>query len=225
MFPGSNCDRDIAYALRVAGFDEVVFLWHGERELFPLGVEDLVVLPGGFSYGDYLRAGAIAAHSPIMEAVREHAERGGLVLGICNGFQILCEAGLLPGVLLPNVSGRFVCRHVEFKVERNVSVISAAFAVGERLCMPVAHGEGRYWLSAEGLSNLEERGQIVFRYVDNPNGSAGAVAGVCNERGNVLGMMPHPERAIFPHLGFGDGLRLLQALLACGYPLQASEIR
>lgn len=219
IFPGSNCDRDVAYALRLAGFEDVVFLWHGERSLAPLGVDDLVVLPGGFSYGDYLRAGAIAAHSPIMDAVREHAERGGLVLGICNGFQVLCEAGLLPGALLPNASGRFVCRHVELRVEKNISAVGVAFGVGERLRMGIAHGEGRYWVSAEELARMEERGQVVLRYVDNPNGSVGAIAGVCNEVGNVLGMMPHPERAIFPERGYGDGLRFLRALLKWGVEL------
>jgi phosphoribosylformylglycinamidine synthase subunit PurQ / glutaminase len=206
VFPGSNDDRDALEALAALGA-EAVPVWHGQRELPEL---DAVVLPGGFSYGDYLRAGAIARFSPAMEAVTEFAADGGLVLGICNGFQVLCEAGLLPGALRPNTSLAFVCRDVNLVVERTDTPFTARCAAGQRLTIPVKHGEGCY------VAPPDLDGHVVFRYApgDNPNGSAADIAGVVNELGNVVGLMPHPEHAVDPLLGSTDGALILGSLVS-----------
>jgi phosphoribosylformylglycinamidine synthase I len=198
QFPGSCDERDALHACSQLG--EARLIWHEERDL---GDVDAVVVPGGFSYGDYLRAGAIARFSPAMEAVAEHAEAGRPVLGICNGFQVLCEAGLLPGALLRNEDLRFVCRQVEL-----------IDAEGERLSIPVKHGEGRYWAPEEMLDEIEANGQVAYRYApgQNPNGSARDIAGVRNEAGNVLGLMPHPEHAVDPLTGSTDGLKIFEAV-------------
>jgi phosphoribosylformylglycinamidine synthase I len=198
QFPGSCDERDALHACGLLG--EARMIWHEERDL---GGVDAVVVPGGFSYGDYLRAGAIARFSPAMEAVAEHAAGGGAVLGICNGFQVLCEARLLPGALLLNDSLRFVHRQVELTDDR-----------GERLSIPVKHGEGRFWAPEEMLDEIEANGQVAYRYAEgqNPNGSARDIAGVRNEAGNVLGLMPHPEHAVDPLTGSADGLKVLEAL-------------
>jgi phosphoribosylformylglycinamidine synthase len=211
QFPGSCDERDAVLACERVGEAELV--WHGENEL---GGIDAVVVPGGFSYGDYLRAGAIARFAPIMDSVREFAEAGRPVLGICNGFQVLCEAGLLPGALLPNEGLRFVCRQVELEVVNAGTVATGACRPGERLSIPVKHMSGRWLAPAETLAELESRGQIVFRYGagQNPNGSVGDVAGVSNERGNVVGLMPHPEHAVDPLTGSADGLRLFESIVA-----------
>ncbi|HEU5477677.1 MAG TPA: phosphoribosylformylglycinamidine synthase subunit PurQ [Gaiellaceae bacterium] len=203
-YPGSQDDRDALWAL--AALDaEAVSVWHGEQELPDL---DAIVLPGGFSYGDYLRCGAIARFSPVTAAVREFAAAGGLVLGICNGFQILCEAGLLPGALLRNESLRFVCRDVRLTVERDDLPFTTRCAAGRQLVLPVKHGDGRY-LAPPDL----DASQVVLRYLDNPNGSVESIAGVCNETGNVMGLMPHPEHAVDPLLGSDDGALLLASLV------------
>ncbi|WP_337170565.1 phosphoribosylformylglycinamidine synthase subunit PurQ [Gemmatimonas aurantiaca] len=218
-FPGSNCDEDAFHAIADHLGQEAVYLWHKDHDL--QGV-DLVILPGGFSYGDYLRAGAIARFSPIMQEVVAHAKRGGLVLGICNGFQIACEAGLLPGALLRNVSLRFVSAPVSLRVESIATRFTSQYHVGQVIRIPVAHGDGRYTADADTLAQLEGDGQVVFRYVDdngeatdaaNPNGSQRNIAGIVNAEGNVLGMMPHPERAMESALGSTDGLPLFQSLL------------
>jgi phosphoribosylformylglycinamidine synthase subunit PurQ / glutaminase len=209
MYPGSNDDHDALWALSALDA-EAVPVWHGEPELPEL---DAVVLPGGFSYGDYLRCGAIARFSPATAAVREFAEAGGLVLGICNGFQVLCEAGLLPGVLLRNESLQFICRDVRLTVERDDLPFTARCTKGQRLVIPVKHGDGR-WFAPPGLvSELEANRQIVLRYAEPVNGSVDDIAGVCNERGNVMGLMPHPEHAVDPLLGSDDGSLILAALV------------
>jgi phosphoribosylformylglycinamidine synthase len=208
-FPGSNDDRDALWAL--AALDaEPIAVWHSETELPDL---DAVVLPGGFSYGDYLRCGAIARFSPAMTAVAGFAEAGGLVLGICNGFQILCEAGLLPGVLRPNTSLAFVCRDVPVTVERTDTPFTARCSDGERLVIPVKHGEGCWYADEELYAALAERDQIVLRYAEPVNGSVGDVAGVISEAGNVMGLMPHPEHAVDPLLGSADGALILASLV------------
>jgi phosphoribosylformylglycinamidine synthase subunit PurQ / glutaminase len=210
VFPGSNDDRDAAWALRALGADTVL-VWHAEPQLPDVGA---VVLPGGFSYGDYLRAGAIARFSPVMRAVADFAADGGPVLGICNGFQILCEAGLLPGVLRPNASLRFVCRDVSLRVERADTIFTTRCALGDRLTIPVKHGEGCWYADRELLARLEEANQIVLRYDgQNPNGATADVAGIVNEDGNVFGLMPHPEHAVDPMLGSGDGALVLASLV------------
>jgi phosphoribosylformylglycinamidine synthase I len=210
VFPGSNDDRDAAWALGALGADPVP-VWHGEPELPDVGA---VVLPGGFSYGDYLRCGAIARFSPVMSAVASFAAGGGLVLGICNGFQILCEAGLLPGVLRPNASLRFVCRDVPLRVERKDTALTARCELHRRLLVPVKHGEGCWFADAELLAEVEAAGQVVLRYDgDNPNGSVADVAGVTNAEGNVFGLMPHPEHAVDPLTGSADGALLLASLV------------
>jgi phosphoribosylformylglycinamidine synthase subunit PurQ / glutaminase len=211
VFPGSNDDRDAAGALERVGA-EARRVWHDEPDL-PRGTA-AVVLPGGFSYGDYLRCGAIARFSPIMRAVAAFAADGGFVLGICNGFQILTEAGLLPGVLRANASLSFVCRDVRLRVERNDLPFTSRAAVGDELTIPVKHGEGCWFADELLLSTLDANGQIVLRYAagDNPNGAVADVAGVCNEAGNVLGLMPHPEHAVDPLLGSSDGVVLLGSL-------------
>ena len=210
VFPGSNDDRDAALALEALGAAPVL-VWHGEHELPAVGA---VVLPGGFSYGDYLRAGAIARFAPVMTAVRDFADAGGLVLGICNGFQILCEAGLLPGALRPNESLSFVCREVPLTVERDDTPFTTRCTPGQRLVIPVKHGEGSWFADDELYANLEANRQIVLRYAEPCNGSVGDVAGVVNERGNVFGLMPHPEHAVDPLLGSTDGALVLGSLVA-----------
>jgi phosphoribosylformylglycinamidine synthase I len=210
VFPGSNDDRDAALALEGLGADTAL-VWHGEQELPRVGA---VVLPGGFSYGDYLRCGAIARFSPAMSAVARFAAEGGLVLGICNGFQILCEAGLLPGALRPNASLAFVCRDVALRVEQADTPFTARCEPGQRLTIPVKHGEGCYFADSELLEKLESNGQVVLRYEDeNPNGSIAAIAGVANTEGNVMGLMPHPEHAVDGLLGSTDGAFVLGSLV------------
>jgi phosphoribosylformylglycinamidine synthase len=208
-FPGSNDDRDAAWALGALGAEPVP-VWHADPALPELAA---VVLPGGFSYGDYLRCGAIARFSPAMEAVAAFAAEGGLVLGICNGFQILCEAGLLPGVLRPNASLSFVCRDVRLTVERSDTPFTARCVAGQSLTIPVKHGEGCWFAPDELVADLLERGQIVLRYAEPCNGSVGDVAGVVNEERNVMGLMPHPEHAVDPLLGSADGALVLASLV------------
>jgi len=210
VFPGSNDDRDAAWALGAVGA-EPVFVWHAEHEL-PTET-GAVVLPGGFSYGDYLRSGAIASVAPAMDAVRRFAERGGPVLGICNGFQILCEARLLPGTLRANRQLEFVCRDVTLRVESTTSPLLGRCVVGQELVIPVKHGEGAWYADEGQFVQLVARGQVAFRYTDDVNGSLGNVAGVTNVVGNVLGLMPHPEHAVDPLLGSADGGLLLAALV------------
>ncbi len=210
-FPGS-CD-EVDAQLAAARVGDAELLWHAERDLH--GV-DAVIVPGGFSYGDYLRAGAIARFAPVMDAVAEFARDGGLVLGICNGFQVCCEAGLLPGALLPNAGLRFVCRQVELDVVNADTPFTAACAEGDRLSIPVKHTTGRYYAPAPLLASMRARGQIVLRYApgENPNGSLDDIAGVCNEAGNVLGLMPHPEHAVETLSGSDDGLTLFASMAA-----------
>jgi phosphoribosylformylglycinamidine synthase len=209
-FPGSNDDRDALLALERLGAEGVA-VWHGDEELPEVAA---IVLPGGFSYGDYLRCGAIARFSPAMKAVAEFAGQGGLVLGICNGFQILCEAGLLPGTLRPNGSLSFICRDVVLRVERTDTPFTATCSAGQHLTIPIKHGEGCWFADAELLGELEAKRQIVLRYEQNPNGSVADVAAVCNERGNVMGLMPHPEHAVDPLIGSTDGALILGSLVA-----------
>jgi phosphoribosylformylglycinamidine synthase I len=208
-FPGSNDDRDAMLALEQLGADGVP-VWHGDQRLPDVAG---VILPGGFSYGDYLRCGAIARFSPAMKAVAEFAGEGGLVLGICNGFQILCEAGLLPGALRPNASLSFLCRDVVLRIERADTPFTAQCEPGQRLTIPIKHGEGCWFADEALLTELTAKRQIVLRYEQNPNGSVGDVAGVCNERGNVMGLMPHPEHAVDPLLGSTDGALILGGLV------------
>jgi phosphoribosylformylglycinamidine synthase subunit PurQ / glutaminase len=219
-FPGSNCDYDAYRAVVDTLGAHAQYLWHKDHDL--RGV-DVVILPGGFSYGDYLRAGAIARFSPIMRDVIRHAERGGPVLCICNGFQIACEAGLLPGALLRNDGLLFVSEQVRVRVENTDTMFTGAYAAGQVLAIPIAHGDGRYTADEDVLDGLEGDGRVVFRYVGaggevdaawNPNGSMRAIAGIVNEAGNVLGMMPHPERAVDPLLGSDDGRGLFESMLA-----------
>ena len=218
-FPGSNCDDDARHAFEFVLGAPVRFVWHRDTSL---GRADAVVLPGGFSFGDYLRGGALAALSPVMDAVRDFARRGGPVLGICNGWQILTEAGMLPGQLARNPSLHFLCRDVHLRVERDDLLFTRRFARGQVLRLPIAHNEGRFYVDGATLERLEGDGRVVFRYVDpegrtspeaNANGSVNAIAGVVNEGGNVLGMMPHPERAVEPLLGSVDGVELLRGML------------
>ena len=219
VFPGSNCDRDMEHALRDDLGQEVVMLWHKDRDLSAFDVDDCIVLPGGFSYGDYLRCGALARFSPMMEQLIKFADAGGKVLGICNGFQILCESGLLPGVLLQNDHQKFVCKNVYLKSEDTRNIIGDR--VGHKILqIPVAHGEGRYHADAATMQSLKENNQIVFRYCNangevhltsNPNGATDNIAGICNLRRNVYGMMPHPERATSEALGNIDGRLILEA--------------
>jgi phosphoribosylformylglycinamidine synthase subunit PurQ / glutaminase len=210
QFPGSNDDRDAQWALKALAADARL-VWHADTEL--PHATSAVVLPGGFSYGDYLRCGAIARFAPVMDAVRSFADEGGFVLGTCNGFQILCEAGLLPGVLRPNASLRFVCRDVTVRVERDDTPFTSRCEAGQKLVIPVKHGEGAWYAPAEVVDELEANGQILLRYEDNPNGSIADVAGVINEHANVMGLMPHPEHAVDPLLGSGDGALILASLL------------
>ena len=219
VFPGINRERDMARTLKLTSGHEPAMVWHADHEL-PAGT-DLVVIPGGFSYGDYLRCGAIAARSPIMDAVREHAAKGGLVLGVCNGFQILCEAGLLPGVLMRNENLRFICRDVYLRVERSDLAFTRGYNAGQVIRVPVAHGEGNYIADGETIARLEGGGQVIFRYCSpdgmidpnwNHNGAINAIAGIVNERGNVLGMMPHPENHVEDLIGPTDGRGLFAGL-------------
>ena len=219
-FPGSNCDYD-AYKAVVESFgEEAVYIWHKDHDLQNV---DVVILPGGFSYGDYLRAGAIARFSPVMREVIGHADRGRPVIGICNGFQIACEAGLLPGALLRNESLQFVSAPVHLRVENASTMFTSAYDHGQVLRIPIAHGDGRYTADTETLDELEQSGRVVFRYVDaageptetaNPNGSARSIAGIVSAEGNVLGMMPHPERALDKLLGSDDGRGFFESILA-----------
>ena len=219
-FPGSNCDRDMMHALQNDLQQEVVMLWHKDRDLSMFSKDDCLVLPGGFSYGDYLRCGALARFSPMMEQVINFANNGGKVLGVCNGFQILCEAGLLPGVLLQNDHQKFVCKNVYIKSDSNRNIIGQHISE-KALKIPVAHGEGRYYADAGTLKRLHDNKQVIFRYCDehgevhinsNPNGAVNNIAGICNEGRNVFGMMPHPERACSEVLHNTDGRGILMAL-------------
>ena len=211
VFPGSNCDRDLAVAIRDITGKTPDMLWHQETEL-PDGI-GLIAVPGGFSYGDYLRSGAMAARSPIMRAIVEAAGRGVPVLGICNGFQILTEAGLLPGALMRNEGLNFVCREVALTVENSQSTFTARYDKGETVHFPVAHHDGNFTADAETLKRLEDEGRVAFRYAEAVNGSAHGIAGLLNDAGNVLGMMPHPERVIEKAHGNSDGRRLFEGLL------------
>jgi phosphoribosylformylglycinamidine synthase len=219
-FPGSNCDYDTYHAVADTLGEEAVYLWHKDHDLKG---SDVVVLPGGFSYGDYLRAGAIARFSPIMREVVAHAERGAPVLAICNGFQIACEAGLLPGALLRNASLRFVCEAVRLRVENTDTQFTNRYARGQLITIPIAHGDGRYAADPDTLARIEGEGRVVLRYVGgpgdadewwSPNGSMNAIAGIVNATGNVLGMMPHPERAVDDLLGSSDGLGVFESILS-----------
>jgi phosphoribosylformylglycinamidine synthase subunit PurQ / glutaminase len=209
-FPGSNCDRDLAVAFEGAGF-QVSRVWHKDTEL-PKGV-DVVGVPGGFSFGDYLRCGAIAAQSPISNAIRSHAEKGGYVLGICNGFQVITEMGLLPGVLMRNATLKFVCRTVTLKVSTTDSGFTSAYNLGQQIRVPIAHHDGNYTIDAEGLARLQGEDLIAFTYAQNPNGSMADIAGVLSENRRVLGLMPHPERATEAALGSQDGKGLFASLM------------
>ncbi|KIC92560.1 phosphoribosylformylglycinamidine synthase subunit PurQ [Flavihumibacter sp. ZG627] len=217
VFPGSNCDRDMQDALQNDLGQEVIMLWHKDKDLSMFTTDDCIVLPGGFSYGDYLRCGAVARFSPMMESVIEFANRGGKVLGVCNGFQVLCEAHLLPGALLRNANQQFICRNVYLK----------GLDTDKPLMIPIAHGEGRYYADETTLDKLEANDQVIFRYCDengeitddaNPNGASRNIAGIRNEAGNVFGMMPHPERACSAELGNIDGRLILEALLMVKQP-------
>ncbi len=211
QFPGSNCDRDMAVAIRDITGADTSLIWHRASEL-PAGV-DLIAVPGGFSYGDYLRSGAMASRSPVMQAVIEAAGRGVPVLGVCNGFQILTEAGLLPGALMRNAGIRFVCRTVKLTVENSQSIFTSHYDAGEAIHIPVAHHDGNYFADDATLDRLEGEGRVAFRYAENVNGSARNIAGIINDAGNVLGMMPHPERMIEAVHGGSDGRRLFEGLI------------
>jgi len=219
VFPGSNCDQDLIHVLGKVMKQEVVELWHKDHSLKGC---DFVFLPGGFSYGDYLRSGAIARFSPIMQEVIEFADKGGFVFGICNGFQILTEAHLLPGALLQNNNNQFICKNVRLRAETDESMISSSFNLGQTLKVPIAHGEGNYYCDATTLQQLKDNNQIIFRYCDdngkineesNPNGSLENIAGICNKQRNVFGMMPHPERASDLLLGNVDGHQIFKSIL------------
>jgi phosphoribosylformylglycinamidine synthase len=212
VFPGSNCDRDCKVALERSVGAEVTMVWHRETDL-PDNL-DLIVLPGGFSYGDYLRCGAMAALSPVMARVRAEAARGVAVAGICNGFQVLCEAGLLPGALLRNEALKYVCKAVDLDIVNGQTRFTAAFGDRREARMTVGNGEGNFFAAEDTLDRLEGEGQVVFRYRDNPNGSSRGIAGIVNEAGNVLGIMPHPDRAFEPALGSSDGALVFQSVLA-----------
>src|SRR5262245_50386742 len=220
VFPGSNCDRDVAVALRQVTGGAVDMVWHGDAAM---PATDLIVLPGGFAYGDYLRCGAMAAHTPVMRDVVARAKRGTPVLGICNGFQVLTETGLLPGTLMRNDSLKFVCRDIFLKVEQSDTLFTNRYAKDEVIQIPIAHGDGNYFADEDTLDELEGDGRVVFRYVDatgnvsavaNPNGAQRNIAGICDKSRRVLGMMPHPERLFEPVLGGIDGRRLFESLLA-----------
>lgn len=210
VFPGSNCDRDSERALENINGKKPEMIWHADTNLPDL---DLIVLPGGFSYGDYLRTGAMAAHSPVMREVVKKAEAGVKVLGICNGFQVLCESGLLPGVLFRNKSMKFICRHEQLVVENNETAFTSEYSKDQNITVPIAHGDGNFSAKADTIQSLEGNGQVVFRYANNPNGSVNDIAGIINEKGNVLGMMPHPERVAEPLHGSTDGVGVFESLI------------
>ncbi len=211
IFPGSNCDRDVAWVTQGILGMETRMLWHREADI---GDVDVVILPGGFSYGDYLRCGALARSAPILRSIFAHAQGGGYVLGICNGFQILTETGLLPGALVRNRGLHFICDRIEVRVERADLVWTKNYALHQVIKLPIAHGEGCYYADPPTLESLESNRQVVWRYLDNPNGSLNNIAGICNLKGNVLGMMPHPERAADRDLGSIDGLGLFNSLIS-----------
>jgi phosphoribosylformylglycinamidine synthase len=220
VFPGSNCDEDMVYVLRHVMKQNVVKLWHKNHNLENC---DFIILPGGFSYGDYLRSGAIARFSPIMKEVMEFADKGGYVFGVCNGFQILCEAGMLPGALLANVHQKFICKNIFIKAEHNDSLLTSAIDINRTLKIPIAHGEGGYYADVNTIKSLNENGQVLFRYCDesgnvtaesNPYGSIDNIAGICNKGKNVFGMMPHPERASEDLLGNTDGRIIFESMLS-----------
>jgi len=211
VFPGSNCDHDAWYAVNENLHGRARFIWHDSANL---GDIDAVILPGGFSYGDYLRCGAIARFSPVMKAVKKFAADGGLVLGICNGFQILVEAGLLPGALLRNRELKFICREVQLRTETVASPFTSKLQKGQTLRIPIAHGEGQYFADERTLDELESEDRVAFRYLENPNGSARSIAGILSRERNVLGMMPHPERACDPLMGSTDGLGVFESILS-----------
>lgn len=220
VFPGSNCDHDMIYVLRNILKQNVVELWHKNRDIKGC---DFIVLPGGFSYGDYLRCGAIARFSPVMDEVTKHAQRGGYVLGVCNGFQILCEARLVPGALLRNTNGKFICKNIFLKAANNTTLLTQGVPAGKALKIPIAHGEGRFYAEADEIKKLQDNGQILFQYCNeagviteaaNPNGSLLNIAGVCNAGKNVFGMMPHPERASDPLVKNTDGKLIFESLLS-----------
>lgn len=220
VFPGSNCDRDVAWVTQGILKQPTRMIWHQETDISDI---DVVVLPGGFSYGDYLRCGALARFSPVMQAVVKHAQEGKFVLGICNGFQVLTEAGLLPGALIRNRDLHFICERVPLKIERNDLPWTSAYSSGQIITLPIAHGEGRYYADAHTLADIENNKQVLFRYctptgevseAGNPNGSLNNIAGICNQQGNVLGMMPHPERAADAVLGSTDGIGLFEGIIA-----------
>ena len=213
VFPGSNCDHDAWYAVSENLQQQAQFVWH---ESTSLGNLDAIILPGGFSYGDYLRCGAIAKFSPVMVAVKRFAAEGGLVLGVCNGFQVLTEAGLLPGALVRNANLKFVCRPIQLEIASTNSPFTHEAKKGQRLTIPIAHGEGCYVAQERVLDELEDSDRIVLKYIDNPNGSLRNIAGVLNEQRNVMGMMPHPERVADPLMGGTDGLTILQSLAHAG---------
>lgn len=210
VFPGSNCDIDMYHAIKDELGEEVEYVWHDATSLEGF---DAILLPGGFSYGDYLRTGAIARFSNVMKEVVKAAEAGKPVLGVCNGFQILLEAGLLPGAMRRNESLKFICKTVELRVENNETMFTGSYKQGESINIPVAHGEGNYYCDEQTLARLKENNQIVFTYTNNPNGSLEDIAGIMNEQGNVLGMMPHPERAVDELLGGADGVKLFQSIV------------
>ena len=212
VFPGSNCDRDCKVAVERSTGEAVQMVWHAETEL-PQGL-DLIVIPGGFSYGDYLRCGAMAAQAPVMQAVKKAADDGVAVVGICNGFQILCEAGLLPGALLRNKGLKYVCKPISLTVANGQTRFTAGYQGRREVMMTQGNGDGNFFADAETLARVEGEGQVVFRYVDNPNGSVNDIAGIQNARGNVLGMMPHPDRAFEAELGSADGAVLFQSIYA-----------
>ncbi|MEM7596220.1 MAG: phosphoribosylformylglycinamidine synthase subunit PurQ [Pseudomonadota bacterium] len=211
VFPGSNCDRDMQVAFEAAGA-KVSMVWHKDTEL-PTGV-DVVGVPGGFSFGDYLRCGAIAANSPICRSVKSHAEKGGYVLGICNGFQVLCETGLLPGTLLRNAKLKYICKAIDLKVETSDSAYTSGYAEGDQITIPIAHHDGNYFADQDTITALESENRVAFRYVDNPNGSLGDIAGILSENRRVLGMMPHPERMADQVHGNTEGRILFNSLVS-----------
>jgi len=219
VFPGSNCDHDCYYALKHPLQQDVSFVWHKETNLKPF---DVVVLPGGFSYGDYLRTGSIARFSPVMQSVVDFAAKGGIVIGICNGFQILCEAGLLPGALMRNTNLKYICDYVKVRVENSKTAFTNQCGSGEILDIPIAHADGRYHADSDTLKELHDNQQVLFKYCDlngfvtdqvNPNGSADNIAGICNKQGNVMGMMPHPDRCYEPVLNSDHGVKIFGSLL------------
>ncbi len=210
VFPGSNCDRDMYHAIQSGMGEEVHYVQHTDSDLSQY---DGILLPGGFSHGDYLRSGAMAATSPIMTAVKEEAGKGKPVLGVCNGFQVLLEAGLLPGAMLSNEGQRFICRTVELRVEQTTTPFTNAYEHGEVIRIPIAHGDGNYFCDEETYERLRDQKRILFTYEDNPNGSVHNIAGIMNEQGNVLGMMPHPERAVEKLIGSDDGIKLFQSIV------------